>query len=302
MPAAIGSFVAGLFTLVGGIVGAGLYRDFPRVPLVDALRDAAGQPIPGREGLRTDQILFYDEKAGELLLVSVILAIGALALLLPLTYLLRATKARRPQVPNAAVIVAVAGPVGLCVSELVIQIDAIMKAQDFADSADQGSEAARDALKGGLLVAGQILRQAAVLCLGFAFVLISLNAMRAGLLTRFMGILGIIAGVLFVIPLGGQLPIVPAFWLMALAALFLGRWPNGVPPAWETGKAEPWPTQQEIREARDRARAEASGGEPPASERRLRRKQLPEPEPLDEAPEEPVGKVHPSSKKKKRRR
>ena len=162
--------------------------------------------------------------------------------------------------PNAAMIVAVAGPVGLCVSELVIQIDAIVQAQDFADSADQSSEAARDALKGGLLVAGQILRQAAVLCLGFAFVLISLNAMRAGLLTRFMGILGIIVGVLFVIPLGGQLPIVPAFWLMALAALFLGRWPNGVPPAWTTGKAEPWPTQQELREARERARAEDDRG------------------------------------------
>jgi hypothetical protein len=303
VPAAIGSFVAGVFTLVGGIVAAGIYRDFPRVPLVDALRDAAGRPLPGREGLRTEQILFYDEKAGELLLVAVILAIGALALLLPLTYLLRATKARRPQVPNAAIIVAVAGPVGLAVSELVIQIDVMLQAQDFADSADKSSEAARDALKGGLLVAGQILRQAAVLCLGFAFVLISLNAMRAGLLTRFMGILGIIVGVLFVVPLGGQLPIVQAFWLIALAPLFLRRWPNGVPPAWSTGKAEPWPTQQELREARERARAEASGGQAPSGERHLRRKQLPEPDPvLEEAPEEPEGKAHPSSKKKRRRR
>lgn len=303
VPAAAGSFVAGLFTLVGGIIAAGIYRDFPRVPLVDALRDASGQPVPGREGLRAEQVLFYDDKAGELLLVSIVLAIGALALLLPLTYLLRATKARRPQIPAATVIVAVAGPIGLAVSELVIQIDVMLQAADFADSSDQSSEAARDALKGGLLVAGQIMRQAAVLCLGFAFVLLSLNAMRAGLLTRFMGTLGIIVGVLFVIPLGGQLPIVQAFWLMALAPLLLRRWPNGVPPAWITGRAEPWPTQQELREARERARAEDSGGDVPDGERRRRRKRLPEPDPaLEEAPEEPTAKAHPSSKKKRRRR
>ena len=51
--------------------------------------------------------------------------------------------------------------------------------------------------------------------------------MRVGLLTRFMGVLGIIVGVLFIIPLGSSLPIVQAFWLCALGALFLGRWPRG---------------------------------------------------------------------------
>ena len=79
--------------------------------------------------------------------------------------------------------------------------------------------------------------------------LTALNAMRVGLLTRFMGVLGIIVGVLFVIPLEGALPIVKVFWLVALGVLFLGRWPGGMPPAWVTGEAQPWPTQQELREA-----------------------------------------------------
>ena len=97
-----------------------------------------------------------------------------------------------------------------------------------------------------------ILREAALLALGFAFVLICLNAMRVGLLTRFMGILGIIVGVLFVIPIGAPVPVVEAFWLVALGYLIGGRWPRGVPPAWITGEAVPWPSQQELREARER--------------------------------------------------
>jgi hypothetical protein len=97
----------------------------------------------------------------------------------------------------------------------------------------------------------QFLGLAAQLALGFAFVMICLNAMRVGLLTRFMGILGIIVGVLFVVPLAPGPPVVQSFWLGALAALFAGRWPSGIPPAWTTGRAVPWPSQQELREQRE---------------------------------------------------
>ena len=86
--------------------------------------------------------------------------------------------------------------------------------------------------------------------------------MRVGLLTRFMGVLGMIVGALFIIPLGSSLPIVQAFWLVALGVLFLGRWPAGMPPAWVTGEAQPWPTQQELREARLEKQAERRGAAP----------------------------------------
>ena len=39
-----------------------------------------------------------------------------------------------------------------------------------------------------------------------------------------------------------------------VGVLLLGRWPAGLPAAWPDGEARPWPTQQEIREAKDRAR------------------------------------------------
>jgi hypothetical protein len=76
--------------------------------------------------------------------------------------------------------------------------------------------------------------------------------MRVGLLTRFMGVLGMIVGVLLVFPIGSPVPIVQTFWLAALAVLFLDRWPGGGPTAWRSGEAQPWPSAAEVREQRMR--------------------------------------------------
>ena len=92
--------------------------------------------------------------------------------------------------------------------------------------------------------------------------LVALNAMRAGLLTRFFGVLGILAGVLTVFQ-ADQPGIVRAFWLIGVGLLIGGR--ISVPPAWHTGRAEPWPTQQQLRERRE---AEAGGSQRRRSTRR----------------------------------
>ena len=95
--------------------------------------------------------------------------------------------------------------------------------------------------------------------------IIALNAMRAGLLSRFMGVLGIGVGALIVLPLLPQgLPIVQMFWLGALGLLFLGRWSGGRGPAWETGTAVPWPAANQARSARARRRSEPEA--PPEEE------------------------------------
>lgn len=292
----IASILAGLLTLGGGIAAGIIYQDFPRVLLLDALRDAAGQDI-GRPGLRTLQIQFYDDKMVTLLLLSVALALGALLMAGTLTYLSQATSARRPEFPRGVIYAVIAGPVLLAVSEILLQVVVAVRANDFVNGNDLSTQAAHDALRSDLLVVSQILRQVALLALGLAFVLVCLNAMRAGLLTRFMGTLGIIVGVLFVIPLGGQLPVVQSFWLIAVGVLFLGFWPGraGIPPAWETGRAQPWPTQQELREQRERAQRQAASARPQVEE-----------EPVGAAPEAPAGgpapKPHSASKKKRKKR
>jgi hypothetical protein len=76
-------------------------------------------------------------------------------------------------------------------------------------------------------------------------------------------VLGIICGAALV--LLPQNPIV-VFWLLAVALLFARRWPQGMPPAWETGRAEPWPSSTEVAEQRAAARAQARESEPEVSE------------------------------------
>jgi hypothetical protein len=282
---------AGVLTIGSGAYAAIVYSDKPTVPVIDALRERLSSDPPAI-GLKVRQALFYDEHAAAIIVVSLLLALAAAAMGLTLTHLYRSVKLRRDDFPKAAVVLAVAGSVLVAVSELTLAISVIVESHKLAGVAQPTADAARDALLPPTALAAGVLRQLGVFALGGAFILIALNAMRLGLLTRFMGVLGIIVGGLFIIPLGASLPIVQAFWLGALGALFLGFWPPGLPPAWVTGEAQPWPTQQEIREQRMAAKEEA--GDKP-------RRKRPEP-PETPAPEAPARPAHPSSKKRKRKR
>jgi hypothetical protein len=287
------AIVAGLLTIVSGALAAIVYSDKPTIALIDALREhlSANPPVPG---LKVRQALFYDTNAVKVLLVSVLLALAAIAMGLALSHLYRSTKARRPELPSVAIVTAIAGASIVAVSELAIAISIVVEVHKLAGSAHPTAAAARDALQPQAALVGGVLRQLGVVVLGAGWIIIALNAMRVGLLTRFMGVLGIIVGGLFIIPLGASLPIVQAFWLVALGALFLGYWPPGLPPAWVTGEAQPWPTQQELRDQRAERQAASRPSRPS-------RRQRPEP-PETPAPEAPARPAHSSSKKRKRKR
>ena len=83
------------------------------------------------------------------------------------------------------------------------------------------------------------------------------GAMRVGLLTRWMGVLGIFTGVLIFLPIGGDDARDRARLLdgTAMGMLYAERWPGGDPPAWTSGEARPWPTR-----ADQRAAQQAGGG------------------------------------------
>jgi hypothetical protein len=87
---------------------------------------------------------------------------------------------------------------------------------------------------------------------------VMINTLRAGLLPRWMAILGMFTAILLFLPIGGaQLEVIPAFWLVMIGILFAGKWPNGEPPAWMAGEARPWPTPAERRAER----AAGAGGD-----------------------------------------
>jgi hypothetical protein len=185
------------------------------------------------------------------LIGSIASALGSFALAATLWYLWGSTVAREPNVkPRVIGIIAVIGCVLSGVSVVAYVASYGIQANDFVTHGSQTYPEANALLTKPALVIPQITNDFGLLLVAVGIVMVSLNAMRVGLLTRFLGYLGIIAGVLTIIPLV-PIPIVEAYFLLALAYLFSGRWPSGVPPAWASGRAEPWPKAQRERPARE---------------------------------------------------
>ncbi|MFL5822013.1 MAG: hypothetical protein ACJ764_01070 [Solirubrobacteraceae bacterium] len=192
---------------------------------------------------------------------AVINSLGLVALALTLSFLFQASRARRPESAPATRISALVGGVLGAVGGVAYAILLSIKAGDFVSHGTQtyleGKNLVGTAPVAGLQYAGLI----GSLLLAIAFVLVAMNAMRVGLLTKFLGYLGMVAAAasLFLI---GSAPalLVEIFWLLAVAYLLAGRWPGGDPKAWVTGAAEPWPTAAEVREQRDRAAGRKPSG------------------------------------------
>jgi hypothetical protein len=186
------------------------------------------------------------------LIGAVVQAIGWGAVAWTLIFLLRAAQARESQVPGYIRYIPLVGAPLAAVGIVGYIAGYGAQAQQFISHGTQTYPQANHLMSSPVLAAFQVMDYAGELLLAVSFVLISMQAMRVGLLTRFMGYLGIIAGilVLFVIT---PVPIVQAYWLVALGVLFAGRWPSGTPPSWKTGKVERWPSSQELREQRMRS-------------------------------------------------
>lgn len=289
-PAAAAAFASALFGMAALAVGAG-----------------AGLLSPADDRL---EVLLRDHRhAGAYIGSAVLQALSVAAIAPVLAFLYRAAKFRRPEIPRGALYLGVVAPPVVAVLTVINGFQTLAAADRVASkvvSRGGGPKAAvkfaeHEVTKGGGATVGY-LAVAAGLSLAFAVGFNSINARRAGLLSQFMGIIGVIVGVLLVIPILGP-PLVQFFWFVALGLLFLDRWPGQRKrgPAWESGEPDAWPTAAELR-----AEQLAERGELPA--RGSRRDPEPEPEPeedelYEEADEdEPVGTPHPRSKKRKRKR
>jgi hypothetical protein len=304
-PAAVAAILAGLLTIGVSVYIGIVYADLPSVTLAQTLAPLVNEGAPPDVSPVIVELAFVDENAGAIVLGAILNGLGLVAAGFALSVLVRAARHRKPEIPAflpAAVLVA---GVLLGLANATTQILNVISAGDFVSGGDQ-SQAAVENLRGGVgLQVLQSLGLFALFVLSFGGYLYgALNAMRVGLLTRFMGVLGIIVGVApilgVLLPVAGSgFPIVQAFWLIGLGLIYLDRWPGGVPPAWSAGEARPWPTQLELREARDRERLEREGAtpsdEPDAEPQRTR-----DPPGATE-PQAPT-RTHPSSRKKKRRR
>ena len=233
LPAAIAAFAAGVMLLLSGLL------------FVPENRDGI-EPY-------SDFLISVHEQSGAYLVSGLLGAVGSLLLIGVFLYLFRASVARGAAVPRWFLYLVVGAPVIYAISSVWLIISAIDFADEFTGGdpirGDKGEDRARDIGDSGPVLLG--LSLAGTVAIAFLFVMLPLRARRVGLLTPFMGILGVVAGALIVFR--GQFPglstVVQAFWLGALGMIYLRRWPGGPGPAWVSGRAEPWPTAAQRRGA-----------------------------------------------------
>jgi hypothetical protein len=209
----------------------------PTSSLITSLQRAVRPgPLDRLPSLQTPVFQFLHDHSAAVVASGVVGMLGYIGLGWAVGFLGVATRARRVELPRWIVLLALAGGVVLGLGVLIVQVGNVTKASDFLS----GPRTVADATTGsGLFAFGRIMQLIGSLMLAVGLAIVSLNAMRAGMLTRMFGVLGIITGASLVI---FPLPIVQVFWLAALALLCLGAWPGGLPPAWSTGKEEPWPS------------------------------------------------------------
>ena len=279
-PAAAAAFVAALLLLAQVIL------------LQTVVEDRAGiEAIP-------DFLLSVDENPAMLLGARGAQALASLLLIGVFLYLFRAVQARAGGVPNWFIYMIVAGPALYAVGLILGAVGQVDVASDFAGGepirGNAGDDRADRLLEDNANAGVFALNFAGSIATAFLFVMLPLRARRVGLLSPFIGILGVVTGALLVLQIVPLVPvIIEAFWLGAIGSLYLGNWPGGRGPAWETGEAEPWPTAAQRRglEPQPGAEQEQSGsllGPPETKE--------PEPSEPEPVPERP------SSRKRRRKR
>lgn len=219
-PYATGAAVAAaLFTLASGILASSV--------LTSAANEA-------------QYLTEIQHRAGPWLIAGILQALGLVAVPGALIYLYRVIKYRRPGTPQPALVFTLAGALLSAIVAIWLRVAEVNAAHQFAGAGAHPAKPAATILTDATDTI-RIFGLAGSLALAAATVLLSMNAIRAGILSRFMGIVGVIIGALYIVPLS---PVLPVFWFGALALLFMNRWPNGRGPAWETAEATPWPSPQ----------------------------------------------------------
>jgi len=150
------------------------------------------------------------------------------------------TRRRNPSHPRAILVLGIVACAAVAATTALGFVELRDVARQFAGAGAHTTARARHLLDAdGPLRAVRIAELAGGFAFGLWASLASYEAMRVGLLTRFLAGLGIGGGLISAV----GIPAGPALflaWLASLGLLLLGYWPGGRPPAWDEGRAVPW--------------------------------------------------------------
>jgi hypothetical protein len=264
--------IVAVLAMLGGLIGTvQLGNDVPNPSGLETLQRALKPgPVDQLPSLQIPALQFLVDHQATWLLLGALGMIGAIAGGWSMGFLAVATRARRPELRRWVVYLPIVGGVLAGLAFFLREVAQMVHAHDVLDGPRTVAEATKF---GGLLIFASALGFFGQLATAGGYVLVSLHAMRAGLLTRILGTLGIGAGVFTILPILPFGPLLQLLLQAALALMFFRVWMGGIPPAWESGKAEPWPSRQPPprRQAPEPA-PEAAGAATTAAARRTKRK------------------------------
>lgn len=199
-----------------------------------------------RTGGRTDDRTFLIDvgSSGDGQLAALVLrSLGLILVLAVIAFLYRAIKGRNPRhrgwIPAAGAIATLV--IVACTVYTFFQVRDI--GREFVGSGPRTLDRAQDLLDAGREESTRrivnVIQGLSGLAFGVWVSITSLEAMRVGLLTRFLGVFGIGAGLASAI----GIPVGPALfiaWVGSVSALAVGYWPGGRPMAWDAGRAVTW--------------------------------------------------------------
>lgn len=257
------AFAGGFLYLLSAIMISGTLKGAPTVGLVQGLEPALRGEANPAVSPRTEEVKFISRHAFALISGSTIaaLAIGGLTLILLLLF--DATRFRRPTIWSMARPLVLFGGLAVALVSIAHQVISAIETHKFAVGHNFTNHAVEQAItqsSGNQAV--EYLALLSGLALAAGMIVVMINALRVGLLPRWMAILGMFTALLILLPLGGaELQVVPALWMVMMGVLVFGRWPGGDPPAWPSGEARPWPSQASMRAGRRGGAGNDSSGQ-----------------------------------------
>jgi hypothetical protein len=246
------AFAGGFLYVLSAIIISGTLKGAPTVGVIEGLGPAFNGVANPAVSPRASEVKFISHHAFTLITGSTLAAIAVGGLTLILLLLVDATRFRRPTTWVAARPLVLIGGLSVAIVSVAHQVISAIETHKFAVGHDFSNHAVSQALTESTLnVVVEYIDLLAGLALAAGVIATVINALRVGLIPRWMMILGIFSGLLIFLPLGGaELQVVPALWMVMMGILYAGRWPNEEPPAWAAGEARPWTSRALVKAAK----------------------------------------------------
>ncbi len=231
---------SGVLYLFSAITVSAILKSAPTVGLLQGLGPALRGEANPAVSPRAAEIKFESHHAFGLIAGSLLASVAIAFLLLTLLFVFGAIRCRRPQTKAIAKPLILFGGVLIAVLTVANEIVLAIRRHNFAT----GHDFTTHAVNAITHTAGYDVLAIVTPLAGIAFVvgmiMTVVGAVRVGLLPRWMGMVGGVSAVLLLLP-AAELDVIPAFWMVAMGILLMGKWPRGDPPAWHAGEARPWP-------------------------------------------------------------